>query len=227
MAACSWAATSRGPPCAARAGQAGSGRWGGWIPPSPRRLRRRKDTAVRRGRGKQEVRGRLRPGRGRRRAERARSTCARPTARPPSVWARATRWPSRRREVGLATGRTRASGPCCPPGPGMPKRLSLGPIKRTYVGEWLDDRRIAFGGYEPGRPMRGFVQDVESGAVRPGGAGGQWPSQDAWSSPAGGTCWRRGRGVAALPSRWRRSAPAPIPTRRARSPGAATGTACT
>jgi hypothetical protein len=68
-----------------------------------------------------------------------------------------------------------------PTGPGMPKRLPLGPITSTYVGQFLDDRRLVFSGFEPGRPPRGFVQELDSGTIRPVTPEGVVP---AWYLPA-------------------------------------------
>jgi hypothetical protein len=67
----------------------------------------------------------------------------------------------------------------------MPKRLPLGQITRTYVGQWLDARRIVFAGFEPGRPMRTFLQDVEDGTIRPITPEGVLPAQAALVVPGG------------------------------------------
>jgi len=67
-----------------------------------------------------------------------------------------------------------------PTGPGMPKHLPLGQVTGTYVGQWLDEKRIVFSGLEPGRPMRAFVQDVEKGTIQPVTPEGVQPS---WQKP--------------------------------------------
>jgi len=73
-----------------------------------------------------------------------------------------------------------------PTGPGLSKRLPIGPITRASVGRWLDDRRIVFGGYEPGRAVRAFVQDVEDGSVRPVTPEGTEPVWTAAAAAPGG-----------------------------------------
>jgi Tol biopolymer transport system component len=67
-----------------------------------------------------------------------------------------------------------------PTGPGMSKRLPLGELTSVHVGQWLDDRHILFSGFEPGRPGRGFVKDLEDGSVRAVTPEGAWPW---WSGP--------------------------------------------
>ncbi len=72
-----------------------------------------------------------------------------------------------------------------PTGPGMPKRLPLGQVTITWVGQWLDDRRITFAGAEPGRAVRTFVQDIETGTIRPVSPEGTWASNYALVAPGG------------------------------------------
>jgi hypothetical protein len=72
-----------------------------------------------------------------------------------------------------------------PTGPGVPKRLPLGDLTVTYVGQWLDSRRIAFGAVEPGRPMRAFVQDIETEKIRPVSPEGTFPATRALVLPGG------------------------------------------
>jgi hypothetical protein len=113
----------------------------------------------------------------------------------------------------LATGADQGEWLLLPTGPGMPKRLPLGPIKRL-TGEWLDDTHIAFSGFEPGRPVRAFVQDIESASVRPVTPENSWPSQDALVVPGGKLV------MAAVDGEWRLypvdggdPRPLPFPTR--------------
>ncbi len=85
----------------------------------------------------------------------------------------------------LVAGADKKEWTLVPTGPGMPKRLPLGQITRTHVGQWLDAKRIAFSGFEPGRPMRGFVLDLEDGKIWPVTPEGVLPSQHALVVPGG------------------------------------------
>jgi hypothetical protein len=85
----------------------------------------------------------------------------------------------------LATGTDRKEWILLPTGPGMTKRLPLGKLAGIFVGKWLDDKRIVFGGFEPGRPVRSFVQDTESGTVRAITPEGVSPFTDALAVPGG------------------------------------------
>jgi Tol biopolymer transport system component/predicted Ser/Thr protein kinase len=85
----------------------------------------------------------------------------------------------------LVAGPNRKEWTLLPTGAGMPKRLPLGQITRTYVGQWLDAGRIVFAGFEPGRPMRAFVQSVEDATIRPVTPEGVSPSDTALVVPGG------------------------------------------
>jgi Tol biopolymer transport system component len=55
-----------------------------------------------------------------------------------------------------------------PTGPGSPRLLPRGAITQLVEGAWLPDgKRIVFTAIEGARAARGYVQDVETGQMRP------------------------------------------------------------
>jgi hypothetical protein len=54
-----------------------------------------------------------------------------------------------------------------PTGAGTSRTLPKGPIVQFRQGGWLDHKHIVFSGNEEGRPVRVYVQDVETGEIRP------------------------------------------------------------
>ena len=55
-----------------------------------------------------------------------------------------------------------------PTGPGSPRLLPRGAITQLVNGAWLPDgKRIVFTAIEEGHGTRGYVQDVETGHMRP------------------------------------------------------------